>query len=130
MAPHHPPAHRGHRRAPPAGDARQGCFHRGQQLLGPAAPGQPQPPRPGRADERAAQAWALLHPRFDEDFQEERMKQAHDHHMTTPTPQEARATATRLLRESAEELKIGVSINGVPDWDNEPETKAAYDEHM
>ncbi|SFB74718.1 hypothetical protein SAMN05216344_102217 [Polaromonas sp. OV174] len=38
--------------------------------------------------------------------------------------------AARLLREGAEELKAGVSINGVPDWANEPETKIAYDEYI
>ncbi|UUE95397.1 hypothetical protein [Comamonas thiooxydans] len=40
------------------------------------------------------------------------------------------ATAVRLLREAAEELSQGVSINGTPDWANEPETHAAYLEHL
>lgn len=40
------------------------------------------------------------------------------------------AHAARLLREAAEEYKSGISVAGVPDWEGEPETKAAYDEHM
>ena len=38
--------------------------------------------------------------------------------------------AERLLRESAQEYMEGISINGVPDWANEPETEAAYKEHI
>lgn len=36
--------------------------------------------------------------------------------------------AERLLREAAAEWKDGISINGVPDWQGEPETAAAYRE--
>lgn len=40
------------------------------------------------------------------------------------------AHAAHLLREAAEEYKSGISLNGVPDWEGEPETAAAYDELM
>lgn len=38
--------------------------------------------------------------------------------------------AIALLVEAADELKEGVSIAGVPDWQGEPETKAWYDRHL
>ena len=51
---------------------------------------------------------------------------------TTPAAigADALREAERLLRESAQEYMEGVSINGVPDWENEPETEAAYKEHI
>lgn len=38
--------------------------------------------------------------------------------------------ACRLLREAAQEYAEGVSVNGVPDWKNEPDTHSAYIEHI
>jgi hypothetical protein len=40
------------------------------------------------------------------------------------------AHAASLLRIAANELADGISINGEPDWATEPETHAAYVEHM
>ena len=40
------------------------------------------------------------------------------------------AEAIRLLTESADELRQGISICDTPDWANEPDAKAAYDEHL
>lgn len=39
-------------------------------------------------------------------------------------------TAIRILRDAAQELAEGISIHGVPDWQGEPDTAAAYDETM
>lgn len=38
--------------------------------------------------------------------------------------------AERLLRETAQEYMEGISINGQPDWEHEPDTEAAYKEHI
>lgn len=38
--------------------------------------------------------------------------------------------ACRLLRDAAQEYAEGVSVNGVPDWKNEPDTHSAYIEHI
>lgn len=45
-----------------------------------------------------------------------------------PNAQSTLKHAERLLREAAAEWKDGISINGVPDWQGEPETAAAYRE--
>lgn len=43
---------------------------------------------------------------------------------------DAVGNACRLLRDAAQELAEGISVNGVPDWKNEPETHGAYVEHI
>ena len=40
------------------------------------------------------------------------------------------ATAARLLREAAEELRQAHAYNNSEGWENETDAKAAYDEHM
>lgn len=40
------------------------------------------------------------------------------------------ATAARLLREAAEELRQAHAFPGIEGWENETDAKAAYDEHM
>ncbi len=40
------------------------------------------------------------------------------------------ARAVRLLREDAELLAEGATIDGAPDWENESEAKEAHDERL
>lgn len=50
--------------------------------------------------------------------------------MTTRTPQDyALEHAERLLREAAKDLMDGISLKGVPQWEDEPATEAAYLDH-
>lgn len=49
---------------------------------------------------------------------------------TTHTPRVALEKAEYLLRDAAHELMDRISLNGAPDWEGEPETATAYQEHI